>query len=436
VRRARVAFNSLPPNDFIQKGNFSPHEVSNAVEFLEIRLKAQQNDSLVLRWLESAEWPADVADFEKTHGLDIDPNYDIFIVGGARAETLLQQLKDRNFARLIKSDDIVRDDDHDQIDDLKFRVAMRELPAIESVRPNRVHYIREDISDAVRDQQLTTIKNRVSLYYVSRNTNVLLAPVWTPNVLRNLPKFAAIGKNLLDLKGAGEGATAVIIGAGPSLDTLLPDIAAVKEHVVILCAFKALKAVVAAGINPDFVVCLDPKQKVRHMEGVDLARVGAFIIEAASNSELVASISGCPLIPYVASPIPLEVIRSFGKVDIPIMTTGGSAVHGALQTAILLGCKDIYFAGTDFGRIIGSTPTARAQGISSPSLRTASRTTDSRLIPINAAVSSSRSARIPEISLVQASKWFNFGSGPKNGSESASKKTSDLAYLTCARTAR
>jgi len=226
---------------------------------------------------------------------------------------------------------------------------MRGLPAIESVRPNRVHYIREDISEAVRDQQLKTIKDRVSLYYVSRNTNVLLAPIWTPNVLKNLPKFVSVGKNLLDLKGSAEGATAVIIGAGPSLDTLLPEIAAVKENVVVICAFKALKAVTAAGINPDFVVCLDPKQKIRHMEGVDLSRIGAFVIEAASNAELVSAISGCPLVPFIASAIPLEVIRSFGKVDIPIVATGGSAVHGALQTAILLGCQNIYFAGTDFG---------------------------------------------------------------------------------------
>ena len=161
LRRARVAFNSLPPNDFVESGNFSPNELSDAVAFLEIRLKAQQNDSLVMRWIESAEWPPGVSDFERTHGLDIDPNYDIFIVGGACAETLLEQLKDRNFARLIKSDDIVRDDDRDQIDENKFRMAMKGLPAIESVRPNRVHYIREDISEAVRDQQLKTIKDRV-----------------------------------------------------------------------------------------------------------------------------------------------------------------------------------------------------------------------------------------------------------------------------------
>ena len=34
VRRARVAFNSLPPSEFIKNGDFSPSEVTDAVEFL------------------------------------------------------------------------------------------------------------------------------------------------------------------------------------------------------------------------------------------------------------------------------------------------------------------------------------------------------------------------------------------------------------------
>ena len=349
VRRARVAFNSLPPSEFIRNGDFSPSEVTDAVEFLEITLKAQQNDSLVLRWLESAEWPSEVAEFERSSGLDIDPNYDIFIVGGASSEILLSQLQDRQFARLIKSNDILRDDDRNQVDEVKFRTAMKALPDIDTVRPNRVHYISKDISEDIRGRQLKTIKERMLLYYVSQNTNVLFAPIWTPNVLKNLPKISAHGKKLLDLGCAGEGSTAVVIGAGPSLDTLLPRIAAIKEQVIIICAFKALKAVTAAGIDPDFVICLDPKQKIRHLEGVDLSRVGAFVIEAASNAELVSTISGCPLIPFVASPIPLELIRSFGNIDIPVVMTGGSAVHGAIQTAIVLGCQKIYLAGTDFG---------------------------------------------------------------------------------------
>jgi len=349
VRRARVAFNSLPPSEFIKNGDFSPSEVTDAVEFLEITLKAQQNDSLVLRWLQSAEWPSEVAEFERSSGLDIDPNYDIFIVGGASSEILLSQLQDRQFARLIKSNDILRDDDRNQVDEVKFRTAMKALPDIDTVRPNRVHYISKDISEDIRGRQLKTIKERMLLYYVSQNTNVLFAPIWTPNVLKNLPKISAHGKKLLDLGCAGEGSTAVVIGAGPSLDTLLPRIAAIKEQVIIICAFKALKAVTAAGIDPDFVICLDPKQKIRHLEGVDLSRVGAFVIEAASNAELVSTISGCPLIPFVASPIPLELIRSFGNIDIPVVMTGGSAVHGAIQTAIVLGCQKIYLAGTDFG---------------------------------------------------------------------------------------
>jgi len=348
VRRSRVAFTAIPPPEFREQHRFTHHEAADAVRFLEKQIKARKNENLVERWLATAELPIEIQNFERAHGLEIDPDHDLVVLGGDGARAIRDALGSR-FQRVIELVDVVEEEAQSVIDEKKILKVLSELPEFLKVRPNRIHYINSEADEQTRDSHLKVIKDRVELFYVSRNTNVLMAPVWTPNILKNLLKFVSDGRDILELSKTVLGRTAVVIGAGPSVDELLPKIASVQDRVIIVCAFKVLKAVIASGINPDIVVCLDPKQKIRHLEGVDLSRVGAFAIEAASNDELVNTISGCPLLPFVASQVPQELIRAVGGIDIPHMSTGGSAVHGAIQAALLLGCRTIYLAGTDFG---------------------------------------------------------------------------------------
>ncbi len=137
--------------------------------------------------------------------------------------------------------------------------------------------------------------------------------------------------------------------AGPSLDQAIPLLRDVAGHVTIIVAFKALRAGVAGGISPDFVVCLDPKQKVRHLEGVDLSRVGCFVIEAACEDEMLSVAASSPLVPFVASDLTAELVRELKLIEVPLVGTAGSAVHAAIQLGLILGCEHIYLAGTDFG---------------------------------------------------------------------------------------
>jgi|GEM_PF-1377936 len=349
VRRSRVAFYSIPPPEFADAHEFSPEEASDAVIFLEKRLKAHKNEGLVQRWLSAAPLPAEVQDFERAHGLEIDPDHDLVVIGGLAAASLRLALNARKYLRVIELSEIQSEISPEDIDEQKLFKSLFGLSNINKVRPNRIHYINSDLNEERHDEHLKIIKNRIELFYVSRNTNVLMSSIWTPNILKNIAKFVEDGHDILSLSKSVLGRSAVVIGAGPSLDAQLPKIAAVQDRVIVICAFKALRAVTAYGINPDIVICLDPKQKIRHLEGVDLSKLGAFAIEAASNDELVSSIVDCPILPFVASPVPLELLRAIGAVDIPLMATGGSAIHGAIQAALLLGCRSIYLAGADFG---------------------------------------------------------------------------------------
>jgi len=348
VRICRIAFAAFPPDMRHNAGNASAENIQDSITFLEKSLKARQNEQLILEWLKTAPFNELTVHFERKCLLSVDPVNDFLILGSRRVDEVYEALQKRGYQRLIRITDVLSDpNDLTTLDDLKVTDVVSKLPDIKNVRPERLHFVDPDGTNS--KLILETFESRTKLFYVSRNTTSMMAGIWTTQILKNLPKVTLEGQSLLDLRGAGSGRTAVVVGAGPSLDQVMPEIKRVADQAIIIVAFKALRSLIAAGVRPHFVLCLDPKQKKRHLEGVDFSQVGAFVYEAASNDEMVASVTGCPTFPFVASDLPIEILRALKLAAIPIMGTAGSAVHGALQLSVLLGCPQVYLAGTDFG---------------------------------------------------------------------------------------
>ena len=348
VRICRIAFAAFPPDMRHGAGNASADNIQDSITFLEKSLKARQNEQLILDWIKTANFSEVTAHFERKCLLSVDPINDFLILGRDHIEEIYEALRRRGYQRLIRITDVLSNpDDLSSLDDLKITEVVSKLPDIKNVRPERLHYVDPEGSNA--KTILETFESRTKLFYVSRNTTSMMAGIWTTQILKNLPKVVLEGQSLLDLRNTGQRQTAIVVGAGPSLDQVIPEIKRVADRSIIIVAFKALRSLTAAGIRPHFVLCLDPKQKKRHLEGVDFSQIGAFVYEAASNDEMVASVTDCPTFPFVASDLPIEILRSLKLADIPIMGTAGSAVHGALQLSVLLGCTRVYLAGTDFG---------------------------------------------------------------------------------------
>jgi len=352
VRRLRVAFTQFPPNIFEEAVKFSSEAVNEAIVFLERCLKVRQNETLLLDWLAVFEFEGPAAAIERQLGITADPENDIYVLGGTDAQQIEAELKSRGYQRLLPIDQIrtknlLVDDTADPLDNELLDNALRQLPDIISVRPERIQMLGHD--GAVDSRVLSQIDSRLKLLYVGRNTTELMAKLWTAQLIKNTPALVRQGRSLLDLKDALKGRSAVVIGAGPSLDELLPRLKALETQLVFIVAFKALKSVIAAGIKPDFVVCLDPKQKTRHLEGVDLSQVGCFLVEAACEDQMVAALESRPLLPFVASDLTIELVREMKFLDLTLVGTAGSAVHAAVQFAVVFGCDRVYLAGTDFG---------------------------------------------------------------------------------------
>lgn len=94
--------------------------------------------------------------------------------------------------------------------------------------------------------------------------------LWTSNALRNLAALGRAG-SVASLEGSWAGRPAAVLGAGPSLDEVLPHLARRRGGLVV-AVDTALRPCLAAGVRPDLVVAADAQaENLRDFEGLDVS---------------------------------------------------------------------------------------------------------------------------------------------------------------------
>lgn len=133
-------------------------------------------------------------------------------------------------------------------------------------------YISKDRVEIVYLQNYAIVKNKELLLLTQRvfeacksklvdvNTIAKFSETWLINTLDNI---ASINKGeyylLSDLENQFIGQTALLLGAGPSLNDNIEKIKAHRNKFVIFAVNKVVKYLESQGVVPDFVVCLDAK---------------------------------------------------------------------------------------------------------------------------------------------------------------------------------
>ena len=351
VRRTRVAYVSLPPFEMERQVNASPDNLQKAIDYVELTIKIKKNEQLLDDWLRSLDAKAVDPLFryvESQLRLKADPEHDIFVLGGSSAAALKQDLRVRGYQRVLDHSALLHAAHPPKLDEERLKNMLSELPGIFAVKPQTIWYLDIDRPESARTiiEQLSV---QINLLYLNRNNREILGELWTRQFIDNLPATVARGKSLFALRNAFAGYSALVLGAGPSLEPALEWLKGRRERPLVICAFKALNALTVAGVTPDIVVCMDPKQTLRHLGTANLRGVAAFAVEMAANAALVEAIVDCPLLPFLGSDVTVELSRAVDVANLPIVGTGGSAVHVALQLAVLFGCTDIALAGADFG---------------------------------------------------------------------------------------
>ncbi|NOT29294.1 MAG: DUF115 domain-containing protein, partial [Planctomycetes bacterium] len=221
----------------------------------------------------------------------------------------------------------------------------RAVLALPGVMPKHalVHRARETPPELAHTLA-QSLKNGLRCRAMARKTVTDSGTTWLTQGLANLPALCA-NPSIDTLRGAFAGKPAVLVSPGPSLSRNLAELGALSQRAVILTGTHALAALLGTGVAPHFVLCADPGDLGRHWAGLDLARVGAFVIGATCRAET------------FAAPVRRRfAFASNGETDawlfeplgaVPGLATGGSVSCSMLSFALFLGCDPITLVGQD-----------------------------------------------------------------------------------------
>lgn len=176
--------------------------------------------------------------------------------------------------------------------------------------------------------------------------------LWQRNSCHNLCQIAK-RDGVARYVGTAEKLSACVVAAGPSLDNILPHLAEIKKRCLLICVDTALRACLRVGVQPDFIVLVDPQYwNIRHLDNC-----------AAPDSVLITELAAYPAvfrfrcreIVLCSSLYPVGAYfeRICGTKG--ALGAGGSVASTAWDFARLCGCREIFIAGLDLGFPDGRT---------------------------------------------------------------------------------
>lgn len=219
---------------------------------------------------------------------------------------------------------------------------------------------------------ITYANDFISQFWKNRLTLIKMGRLYARNLFRNLASlpFAKI------LQPQSISKPILVLGAGCSIDAILPILKKHTSEFFILAVDSALNALLCSGINPDAAVAVE----------CQLANEKAFIGTKKNNIPLIADITSRPNITRLSEGntyfFMSEYTRAFfldrlqaEKLIQPVFPPLGSVGLAAMEIALYLRMPDIpvFFAGLDFCFPAGSTHCKEAPA-SKYALNTAMRT--------------------------------------------------------------
>ena len=352
LRIASAVYETSRAFDSRQEPGLGSDSIQTTLQFVELIARIRANERLLVEWLNSADFQASSVTeryVDQTLAISADPRFDLFVVSGEQSSAMIEALQRRGCARILDWFALCDETTGlaDRVDIKKADVVLAAIADIAKCPPQRIWCLWGEGAQCPVGI-IESLHERVRRVLINANTITALSSSWARQFIRNLPSLVQHGRDTMELSSALKGSGAIVIGAGPSLDEHIEWIQAQTPRPVIICAYKALKSLIGRGVTPDFVVMLDPNQKLRHLDGVDLSGVAAFMAEVSVCPEVLARIDR-PLLPYSAGDGTSMLFGIFGNKTPPVIPTGGSVLHVELQLAKLLGCTQVTLIGADFG---------------------------------------------------------------------------------------
>lgn len=186
-------------------------------------------------------------------------------------------------------------------------------------------------------------------FYVEVNYNTIkkFEKNWIANFYKNIIHYNKI--NFVNkLNNICKDCPALIVAGGPSLDDWINEIKRVQEYYIIITVDTALKALIKAGIIPDFVISVDAQViNYLHMECKILTPVFIICDPVVSHLTIKQFLQHHIFLYNNSLPIVNFIFSQFGE-NVFFLKSGGSVTTTALDFANFIGCRKVFFVGLDF----------------------------------------------------------------------------------------
>lgn len=179
---------------------------------------------------------------------------------------------------------------------------------------------------------------------INKNTDANLGKASVNNVLKNLKHM--IGSNIIaDIKGKiPKNVPAIIVSAGPSLSKNIKELKNAKGKSVIFAVDTALPYLEQNGIEPDFIVTIDPKKSNRHFTGKYIENIPV-IAKLEAKPDVLDKSEGRKFF-YSSHTFFGRLYREVG-IEIEDYTSGGSVATAAFSVCVALEFERIILVGQD-----------------------------------------------------------------------------------------
>ncbi len=178
---------------------------------------------------------------------------------------------------------------------------------------------------------------------IQRNTVQAFSRTWIEQGAKNLPAIAR-WPSVAALDGAFAGKPMIIVAPGPSLARNIEQLRGLAGRAVLACFSHSLKPVVAAGLEPDLVITVDPQDVQYHFAGCDLSRT--CLVNAATVHPSLFGLGARACLTAGANSLLDDWIFD-GLGEEAWIAGGGSVATSAFSLALRWGCDPIVFVGLD-----------------------------------------------------------------------------------------
>jgi len=228
---------------------------------------------------------------------------------------------------------------------------------LDEVVPRSIAIIENGATMATFPEAAEALRSQVTIYRKKDEINAAtlrrFGRLWVNNLSRNI-RIAAACPGLSSLVARFHGFPALVLAAGPSLDEiagLLPELA---KRMVIICVDTALRTVLRTGVEPDFIIVVDPQYwNVRHLDRC--CSPGSILItEAAVWPSVLRFRARQTALCSSIYPLGRYVEDRLGPPK-GSLGAGGSVATTAWDFARIIGCAPLYMAGLDLSFPDGKT---------------------------------------------------------------------------------